>query len=267
MKVGKILYDIVLGILILVFVVSAVYVGNYFYRSSVQQGEFDNLASLVEDARNASDGTSTTPSGASSEGSTETPAILGEYQAIYEMNDHLVGWIQIDGTSVNYPVMQTATELNFYLHRNFNREDSERGCIYVREDCDVFTPSDNVTIYGHHMMDGTMFHDLDSYLRRDFWEAHDTIRFDTLYEHHTYRIFAVFRTTATLGEGFTYHRFVNAADREEFEEFISTCRELSLYDTGIIPVYGDKIICLSTCEYTVTNGRLVVAAVRIDETT
>ena len=56
---------------------------------------------------------------------------------------------------------------------------------------------------------------------------------------------------------------MDAANEKEFNDFVSTCKKLSFYDTGITPVYGDKLICLSTCEYTLENGRLVVAAVRI----
>ena len=73
----------------------------------------------------------------------------------------------------------------------------------------------------------------------------------------------MFKTSANIGEGFSYHQFVDAENEEEFNEFVSTCKELAFYDTGITPVYGDKMICLSTCEYTLNNGRLVVAAVRI----
>ena len=80
---------------------------------------------------------------------------------------------------------------------------------------------------------------------------------------NVHKIFAVFKTTANLGEGFTYQRFENAANKEEFDKFVSTCKQLSFYDTGLTPQYGDKMICLSTCEYTLDNGRLVVAAVRI----
>ena len=73
----------------------------------------------------------------------------------------------------------------------------------------------------------------------------------------------MFKTSASLGKGFSYHQFVDAEDEADFNEFVSTCKNLAFYDTGITPKYGDKIICLSTCEYTLTNGRLVVAAVRI----
>ena len=268
MKIGKILYILVVILLLIIFAGSALYVGNYFYKARQQQSEYEDLAAIVESARNEPEETNSpdAPSGTGSDGPTEEtePTILREYRSLYEMNNHMVGWIQIEGTDINYPVMQTPEEKDYYLHRNFNRQNSERGCIYVREECDVFAPSDNLTIYGHHMVDGSMFHDLDSFRSQEFWEEHNIILFDTLYEHHTYRIFAVFKTTATLGEGFSYHKFIDAGDEAAFDEFIATCRALAFYDTGIIPVYGDKIICLSTCEYTQANGRLVVAAVRVD---
>ena len=63
--------------------------------------------------------------------------------------------------------------------------------------------------------------------------------------------------------GFAYHLMADAKDEAEFNKFVATCKELSFYDTGITPVYGDKLLCLSTCEYTIDNGRFVVAAVRI----
>ena len=159
--------------------------------------------------------------------------------------------------------MQTPAEKDYYLYRNFDKVHSDRGCIYVPEFCDVFTPSDNVTIYGHNMRDGSMFASLSKYERKSFWQDNSLIAFDTLYGHHTYQIFSVFRTTASVGQGFDYHNFANAADESQFNEFIANCKALSLYDTGITPVYGDKIICLSTCEYSQVNGRFVVAAVRI----
>ena len=118
-------------------------------------------------------------------------------------------------------------------------------------------------MFGHNMKDGSMFATLNNYVNQYFWEDNQIILFDNLYEYHTYKIFAVFKTSASLGEGFGYHKFVDAANEQEFNDFVSTCKKLSFYDTGITPVYGDKLICLSTCEYTLENGRLVVAAVRI----
>jgi len=108
-----------------------------------------------------------------------------------------------------------------------------------------------------------MFATLNSYVDKKTWDYNSLIFFDTLYEAHVYQIFAVFRTTASVGEGFSYHQMEDAADEAEFNEFVKTCKKLQIYETGITPVYGDKLICLSTCEYSQENGRLVVAAVRI----
>ena len=108
-----------------------------------------------------------------------------------------------------------------------------------------------------------MFACLNAYTSKTAWDNNSLIFFDTLTEYHIYKIFAVFKTSANIGEGFSYHQFVDASTEEEFNEFVMMCKELSFYDTGITPKYGDKLICLSTCEYTLDNGRLVVAAVRI----
>ena len=269
MKLSKILYIVLIVVLLIIFGTSAIYVGSYFYEGHKQQSEYDDLAAIVESGKqNTADPTeSTVPTqeqpGEVPEGEDAPPTILPEYQALYDMNPHMVGWIKIEDTNINYPVMQTPEEKNFYLYRNFNREKSSRGCLYAREECDIFTPSDNITIYGHFMNDGSMFQNLHNYQKQKFWAEHDTITFDTLYEHHTYRIFAVFKTTASVGEGFRYHQFIDAYTEEEFNEFVSTCKELAFYDTGITPQYGDKLITLSTCEYTQANGRLVVVAVRV----
>jgi sortase B len=174
-----------------------------------------------------------------------------------------VGWIKMEGTQMDYPVMQTPDEPNYYLYRSFDKKDSARGSIYAREVCDLSEPSDNITIFGHNMADGSMFACLNNYVHKYNWDKNSLIFFDTLYEYHTYKIFAVFKTSANIGQGFSYHQFVDAENAAEFDEFVSTCKKLSFYDTGITPVYGDKLICLSTCEYTLDNGRLVVAAVRI----
>lgn len=263
----KAIYIITILLLLVIFGVSAWYVGSYFLEGREQSAKFDELSDIKQSAKAAAQETeATTAPTQGTQAVTETDGerkMLPGYAELYEMNHDLVGWITIDGTEIDYPVMQTPNNTDYYLRRNFSGEDSTRGCIYAREVCDVFRPSDNVTIYGHNMHDGSMFAALHQYQEKSFWEEHDEIQFDNLYEEHVYRIFSVFLTTATLGEGFRYHQMVDAEDEADFDDFIATCKELALYDTGITPKYGDKIICLSTCEKTQENGRLVVAAVRI----
>ncbi len=264
MKVKKILYIAVIVILLGIFAFSAWYVIDYFAEAAKQKAQYDKLASIVESIQSGTQGESL-PTGESTEATQETQegGILPEYQPLYDQNSDLVGWMQIEGTRVNYPVVQTPETVDYYLYRNFEKEYSTRGCLYVRESCDVNLPSDNVTIYGHNMKDGSMFHDLLNYDRKEYFDEHGIIEFDTLTEHHTYQIFAVFKTTASVGEGFDYHLFENAKNEQEFDSFVSVCKNLSFYDTGFTPAYGDKLICLSTCEYTLTNGRFVVVAYRI----
>ena len=272
MKISKLLYWLLVIILSITMLFSGSIVIRYIVDAVQQKREYDALAAMVEQARAESviqPTTAPTISAAIPEPeqlvtATEppVPVILPEYAAAYEENPDLVGWMIIEGTPINYPVMQTPDRVDYYLQRNFKRQNNAHGCLYVRESCDVFAPSDNLTIYGHHMKDGSMFTGLDRYRKQGFRDQYPTICFDTIYEHHTYTIFAVFTTTASVGKGFAYHLFENAVDEAEFDEFVSTCKSLSLYDTGITPQYGDKLICLSTCEYSQENGRLVVVAVR-----
>lgn len=272
MNKSKPVFLILLALLLVIFCASGAYILYYLSESASQKAKFDELADLVASIQAGETSTSPTDVRMDSGDSTEPEStaddttgqvMLPEYAALYEMNPHLVGWIKLDGTVIDYPVMQTPEQEDYYLRRNFYGQTSSQGCIYVREVCDVFAPSDNLTIYGHHMRDGSMFACLSSYTSRSTWEEGNILHFDTLYEHHTYQIFSVFKTTASVGMGFSYHLFVDAGDEAEFQEFVDQCKALALYDTGITPRYGDKIICLSTCDYSQTNGRLVVAAVRI----
>ena len=271
MNMKKTVYILTIVLLLLVFGVSAFMVGSYIVESREQKEKANALAelkdSIKENAAQTEGAVSpeeTEPEGTYSDAQIrDENGMLLEYSEIYAQNDDLVGWIRIDNTKVNYPVMQTPDNPNFYLDHDFNGNSSAWGAIYAREECDINEPSDNITLYGHNMRDGSMFAVAHQYISKDVWEKNPLIFFDTLYEYHTYKIFAVFKTTATVGQGFKYHNMIEAESKEAFDEFISTCKELSFYDTGITPVYGDKIICLSTCEYSLEHGRLVVAAVRI----
>lgn len=271
------LYNILIAIFAIVFLISAFMVGSYFLESTKAQSDYDEITKLMESGKDQVQSTvpfippvqnipevldSTEPSIPTE--TTAAPTILPEYAALYLQNDDMVGWIEIEGTKLNYPVLQTPDEKDFYLHRDFNKENSNHGAIYVQENCDVWTPSDNVVIYGHNMKDGSMFATLLKYRKKSYWEEHRFIYFNTLLEQRTYEIVAVFKTTASIGKGFDYHLFVEAENAEEFNAYVDKIKKLSYYDTGVDAEYGDKLITLSTCEYSLTNGRLVVVAKRVE---
>ena len=256
---------IIIAVLVIVFVVSAVMVGKYFADSKKQADQFDELSQMVtKPSETEATGETTAEGETTAPAADDGPHILPEYKEVSQLNGDMVGWIKIEDTKVNYPVMHTPDNPNFYLKRDFKGTYSDWGCIYMREECDINKPSDTITIYGHNMNDGSMFGDLRKYNNEDFYKNHKMIFFDTLTEYHVYEIFSVFKTSANEGEGFTYHQMEDAANEKEFNDFVAQCKKLSFYDTGITPKYGDKLICLSTCEYTLDNGRLVVAARRIN---
>ena len=195
----------------------------------------------------------------------ETIQVLREYAEVFIRNPDMIGWLKIDGTVINYPVMQTIDAPNYYLKRDFYGNYSAHGCLYAQENCNVLAPSDNITIYGHNMKDGSMFAGLFNFASKAFWQEHRYITFDTITQRRTYEVFAVFDTTASEGQGFAYHSFVDAYTQEHFDWFVNTCRQLSYYDTGVTANFGDSFITLSTCEYTQANGRLVLVAKLVEE--
>lgn len=277
-------YILVILALLCVFLVCGWKLYAYFSEGIQTQNAYDELSEIIGQARPTEDPTDATVDWSAIEKlpqeeiadmpespyvSVENPntgeavLMLPEFEALYKINPDIVGWISIPDTNVDYPVVQRRDKTDYYLYRDFYGNQVARGCIYVREMCDVFAPSDNVVIYGHRMQDGSMFADLANYTSKSYWEEHPYIQFDTLRGRHTYQIICVFRTSATVGEGFSYHLFVDAEYDSDLDEFWSSCRKTAYYDTGLAPRYGDKLITLSTCEYSLTNGRLVVVAKQV----
>ena len=182
-------------------------------------------------------------------------------QELYELNNDFVGWIKIEDTNISYPVMQTDNDRkDYYLRKNFYKEYSQLGTPYIAEYCNVQT-SDNVIIYGHHITNYQMFGELEKYKNKEFYDNHKMINFNTIYGNADYEIIAIFKTVAYTG--FKYYEFINSNSQNEFDTFIKRCKELSLYETGKTAKYGDKLLTLSTCEYSAKNGRLVVVAKKI----
>ena len=181
---------------------------------------------------------------------------------LYLENADMIGWIQIEGTSIDYPVMQTPADPNYYLKHDFEKNYTDYGCPFMQADCDALAPSDNLIIYGHNMKDGSMFADLAKYRSKDFWQVHKTVWFDTAVGGYAYEIFAVIHTTvqADAADAFPFYRFVDAATPEDFTSYVSACKARALYDTGISAEYGDKLLTLSTCDNITDDGRLLVIA-------
>ncbi len=195
----------------------------------------------------------------------EVPEILDEYKNLFNMNKKLIGWLKIDDTIIDYPVMQTYDN-EYYLDHNINQEKDRNGALFLDKDCDVLAPSTNLIIYGHHMKSGRMFGNLDDYASESYYKKHSVIQFDTIYEKGTYEIMYVFRSKvySEAEVVFKYYQFIDCYSEQEFDSYMQEMAAMSLYDTGVTAEYGDRLLTLSTCDSSVEDGRFVVVAKRID---
>ncbi|MFV0465678.1 MAG: class B sortase [Lachnospiraceae bacterium] len=259
----RIAETLIIIVCIVVFTVSAVKLYQYYAEANKEEDSYQNLRQLVEDSN--LEPSEIAESDNQAVGETEVVEYRPDYQALYQLNSDFVGWIYIEGTKIDYPVMQSLDSPNFYLKHDFYKEYSNYGCPYVQENCEVASPSDNIIIYSHHMKNGSMFADLEKYKSLDFWKEHKIVHFDTLTEQSTYEILSVFKMSADENSGdiFKFYNFIDAVDEESFDKFIQECKEISIYDTGVEAAFGDKIISLVTCEYSQENGRMVVIAKKL----
>ena len=194
----------------------------------------------------------------------KVPEVLDEYAGLYAENSDTIGWLKIDGMTIDYVVMQAPDEINKYLRHDFYGKDSTRGCLFVDEYCDIFN-SDTIIIYGHNIKDGSMFGTLDSYADESFYAEHKIIRFDTIYEKHSYEVVAAISTSipAKDEDVFRYYEYTGSNDEETFLDYADFIEKNKLYDTGVEINPGDKLLTLSTCAYHTTDGRFVVVARQI----
>jgi len=193
------------------------------------------------------------------------PDLLEEYKTLYAKNKDFVGWLSIEGTKIDYPVMQTDNN-DFYLSHNFNKENDNNGSLFLDCSCMVYPQSTNMIIYGHHMKSGNMFGNLQKYAKESYYKEHSTISFDTIYEKGTYEIMYVFYSKVYDNDDlvFKYYQFINANSEKEFKYYMDEMAALSLYDTGVTANYGDTLLTLSTCDHSQTDGRFAVVAKRIN---
>ena len=190
----------------------------------------------------------------------ENHKILPQYLSLYQQNNDMYGWINIDDTPINYPVMHTVYEPEKYLRKNFNGEYSLSGQIFLDYRCT--SNSNNLILYGHNMKNQTMFGSILNYQNKEYYEKHPIVEFNNLYEENKYQIISVFYDEIHKQEDqcFKYYNFINAETEEELYDFIREIKKKSLYDAGSISEDEDCFLTISTCEYSKENGRFVVVA-------
>lgn len=191
--------------------------------------------------------------------------MLPEMTSLYSQNADCVGVLEVVDTDINYPVVQTPNDPEYYLRRDFYGDDSTAGTLFVDYRCDIVNPTTNTIIYGHNMRSGTMFGGLKRFLDYDYYKSHKKIVFKTLYEEQEYEVVGVGLSAVGYDDDDTYkyYNFINAVTGSELQEFLDNIQSLSVYDETIDINATDKILTLSTCNSYTEDGRMFVVAKRV----
>lgn len=248
---------LLLAVFLCLFAFSAAELLTYFAYSTAEANAFSSMAQVVEENK-AEENTGTT-----NQDELE-PQILPEYATLYGENADLWGWLKINDTDINYPIMHTPTNGEYYLHRDFAKKYSQSGTPFLAAECN--NDCGNYLIYGHNMKNGQMFAPLLSYADRDFYTKHPTILLDTLYEHGEYAIVAAFYAKAYYLEDsdvFRYYQYTDLSERNSFDDYLNQVKAAAIYETGESVEFGEQLLTLSTCSYHTDNGRFVVVAKKI----
>lgn len=269
----RIIYYSIYTILALLIILSIIYIANYFLskKQAIQESQLLDKIEIDENqVKEANETTEeaniTTQENIEETTNQETERIL-KVQKLQEENSDIVGWLEIEGTSINYPVLQ-GTDNEYYMTHNYKKQKSKNGSIFLTKDYDWSIPSSNLLIYGHNLNNGTMFQELLKYAKEEFYKEHPIIRFTTNKEDAEYEIISVFKSRVyykTEKNVFRYYFFVNANSEVEYNEFVQNAKKASLYDIDKTAKFGDQLITLSTCSYHVEDGRFAVVGRKTDK--
>ena len=252
----------ILMLLIVVLAISSYFFIKELVKNKKETDIFDDLQEIVENPENTTNENQFTDILKNEEGNLSSENTYN-LENIAKINSDIIGWIKIDGTNVDYPIMQNG---DYYLHKDIYKNYSSHGTPYLAPFCNV-KKSDNLIIYGHHMKDNSMFSQLEKYKNYNFYLNHKYIKFFTIEDGKTiennYEVMIAFKTIAYSDEGFRYYSYTDFQNYEDYEEFVENCRNLEFYYTGVVGTHQDKYITLSTCEYSQKNGRMVVVAKKI----
>ena len=261
----KVIYFLIYTILAILITLSIIYIINIFLdkKQAIQESKLLDKIEINENQVNETI-TEEIVNESTQENIEETINQENErilkVQKLQEENPDIVGWLEIEGTSINYPVLQ-GDDNEYYMTHNYKKQKSKNGSIFLTKDYDWSIPSSNLLIYGHNLSNGTMFQELLKYEKEDFYKKHPIIRFTTNNEDAEYEIISAFKSRVYYKSEknvFRYYYFVNAKTEAEYNEFVQNAKKASLYNIDKTAQYGDQLITLSTCSYHVEDGRFAV---------
>ncbi|PIC83980.1 class B sortase [Sporosarcina sp. P1] len=170
-----------------------------------------------------------------------------QFEELNKVNQDIVGWISVEGTNLHNPILQ-AEDNDFYLNRNFTRENSRAGSVFMDYRNDITDMSRNTVLYGHAMRNDTMFGSLKKFGDQDYADEHPVIYVDTLYEGYDIEVFAAYETTIDF-----YYIETDFQTDEQFSDFLEEVESRSLIDMPVEVGADDRIVTLSTCNNSVNS--------------
>lgn len=247
-KKGVLAFKILAIIFVVIFIIGICYIIFNFINSNKNKEIYNNINNTNEIYNDISN--------------KDVSENMRKVTNLKQENEDIIGWIQIENTTIDYPLLQT-TDNSYYLTHNYKREKSKYGSIYAKSECNIQDNNSNVIIYGHNMKDEQMFNTLLKYEDKDFYNEHKEIKVATENEESKYNIVSVFKSRVFYQDEkdvFRYYNYTKFENEEEYNTFIENCKKIQLYDTGVSAEYGEQLITLITCEYSQENGRMVVVA-------
>lgn len=214
----------------------------------------------------------------------DNTGLTGRAQSLMRLNPDICGYISISGTKVDYPLVKDPGDIEagsgfygpeeyksnyFYLDHDLDASYKRSGTLFLdyrnNFGWDEEKQSENIIIYGHNMMDNSMFGSLRRY-RQDFsfYEQSPFVQLSSNYKDYDYVIFAFLITSGSYAStDFIYWNMEELDTKEDFDAYVARCRRDQMIDTGIDVQYGDKLLTMSTCYADEDNSRFIVVARRL----
>lgn len=266
---------LIMALLLAVFMYAAAQLMNYANQNRRAESLQTELAGMIETEqpsptpqRSEEPAAQAASTGQPSQRPAPTPAswtkpeILDAYRALWQRNNDLVGWLQMDALyRVDFPVVQR--DQSYYLDRDFDGKRNMNGTAFLDASCSIWPRDDNLIVYAHNMKSGAMFGELHELLEKSAWEKSPLTAFNTIYERGSYVPVAAFLCTVTPGEEFFNYTVRNFSTQAAFEDFIARAKALSRIDPPFDTVYGDDLLTLVTCYDEAGVQRVIVLLRRV----
>ena len=244
---GKWMKRVVMLVLLVIFVFSGVSLAMIMHRYKVSDERNEDA---VDRFVTAEDGSDENEEGGDIEA--ELAPIVVDFKGLKEVNSDIVGWIYGGGTLISYPVLQ-GEDNDFYLHRSYDKEESNAGSIFVEASNSPGFIDGNTIIYGHHMKNKSMFASLDYWADQEYYEEHPVLWLLTPEQDYKIVLFSGYTTSAVSD---TYTTF--PAGDPLLDEYIDESLGKSDFQADVMPDGTGRYVLLSTCAYNFKDARYVL---------